>query len=337
MNFNSFRRSLIAATLLSVLSGHIYADANITLLNVSYDPTRELYQDFNPLFAKHWKEKTGESLTIKQSHGGSGKQARAVIDGLDADVVTLALAYDIDAIAEKSGRLPKDWQKRLPHNSAPYTSTIVFLVKKGNPKGIKDWDDLIKPGVQVITPNPKTSGGARWNYLAAWGFALKKFGNNEDKAKEFIGGLLKNVPVLDSGARGSTNTFVQRGIGDVLLAWENEAFLSINELGPDKFEIVVPSISILAEPPVTVVNGIADKRGTAKVANAYLDYLYSPIGQKVAARHYYRPIKPEFADKADIARFPKINLIKIDDLGGWQAVQKKHFADGGVFDQVYGK
>lgn len=337
MNFNSFRRSLIAATLLSVLSGHIYADANITLLNVSYDPTRELYQDFNPLFAKHWKEKTGESLTIKQSHGGSGKQARAVIDGLEADVVTLALAYDIDAIAEKSGRLPKDWQKRLPHNSAPYTSTIVFLVKKGNPKGIKDWDDLIKPGVQVITPNPKTSGGARWNYLAAWGFALKKFGNNEDKAKEFIGGLLKNVPVLDSGARGSTNTFVQRGIGDVLLAWENEAFLSINELGPDKFEIVVPSISILAEPPVTVVNGIADKRGTAKVANAYLDYLYSPIGQKVAARHYYRPIKPEFADKADIARFPKINLIKIDDLGGWQAVQKKHFADGGVFDQVYGK
>jgi sulfate/thiosulfate-binding protein len=337
MNFNSFRRSLIAATLLSVLSGHIYADANITLLNVSYDPTRELYQDFNPLFAKHWKEKTGESLTIKQSHGGSGKQARAVIDGLEADVVTLALAYDIDAIAEKSGRLPKDWQKRLPHNSAPYTSTIVFLVKKGNPKGIKDWDDLIKPGVQVITPNPKTSGGARWNYLAAWGFALKKFGNNEDKAKEFIGGLLKNVPVLDSGARGSTNTFVQRGIGDVLLAWENEAFLSINELGPDKFEIVVPSISILAEPPVTVVNGVADKRGTAKVANAYLDYLYSPIGQKVAARHYYRPIKPEFADKADIARFPKINLIKIDDLGGWQAVQKKHFADGGIFDQVYGK
>ena len=254
MNFNSFRRSLIAATLLSVLSGHIYADANITLLNVSYDPTRELYQDFNPLFAKHWKEKTGESLTIKQSHGGSGKQARAVIDGLEADVVTLALAYDIDAIAEKSGRLPKDWQKRLPHNSAPYTSTIVFLVKKGNAKGIKDWDDLIKPGVQVITPNPKTSGGARWNYLAAWGFALKKFGNNEDKAKEFIGGLLKNVPVLDSGARGSTNTFVQRGIGDVLLAWENEAFLSINELGPDKFEIVFASVSILAESPVTVVN-----------------------------------------------------------------------------------
>ena len=337
MNFNSFRRSLIAATLLSVLSGHIYADANITLLNVSYDPTRELYQDFNPLFAKHWKEKTGESLTIKQSHGGSGKQARAVIDGLEADVVTLALAYDIDAIAEKSGRLPKDWQKRLPHNSAPYTSTIVFLVKKGNPKGIKDWDDLIKPGVQVITPNPKTSGGARWNYLAAWGFALKKFGNNEDKAKEFIGGLLKNVPVLDSGARGSTNTFVQRGIGDVLLAWENEAFLSINELGPDKFEIVVPSISILAEPPVTVVNGVAEKGGTARGERASRVYLYPPRGEKVAARHYYRPIKPEFADKADIARFPKINLIKIDDLGGWQAVQKKHFADGGIFDQVYGK
>jgi sulfate transport system substrate-binding protein len=337
MSFNVYRRSLIAATLLSVLSGHILADTNITLLNVSYDPTRELYQDFNPLFAKHWKEKTGENLIIKQSHGGSGKQARAVIDGLEADVVTLALAYDIDAIAEKSGKLPKDWPKRLPHNSSPYTSTIVFLVKKGNPKGIKDWDDLVKPGVQVITPNPKTSGGARWNYLAAWGFALKKFGNNEDKAREFIGKLLKNVPVLDSGARGSTNTFVQRGIGDVLLAWENEAFLSINELGPDKFEIVVPSISILAEPPVTVVNGITDKRGTTRVANAYLDYLYSPIGQKVAARHYYRPIKPEFADKADIARFPKINLIKIDDLGGWQAVQKKHFADGGVFDQIYGK
>jgi len=337
MNFNSFRRSLIAATLLSVLSGHIYADANITLLNVSYDPTRELYQDFNPLFAKHWKEKTGESLTIKQSHGGSGKQARAVIDGLEADVVTLALAYDIDAIAEKSGRLPKDWQKRLPHNSAPYTSTIVFLVKKGNPKGIKDWDDLIKPGVQVITPNPKTSGGARWNYLAAWGFALKKFGNNEDKAKEFIGGLLKNVPVLDSGARGSTNTFVQRGIGDVLLAWENEAFLSINELGPDKFEIVVPSVSILAEPPVTVVNGVADKRGTTKVATAYLEYLYSAEGQKIAAKNYYRPIKPELADAKDVARFPKVNLIRIDELGGWQAAQKKHFSDGGTFDQVYGK
>lgn len=335
MKFSVLRRSLIAAALLSVLTGQAHADT--TLLNVSYDPTREFYQDFNLLFVKHWKEKTGEVLNIKQSHGGAGKQARAVIDGLEADVVTLALAYDIDAIAEKSGKLPKDWQKRLPQNSSPYTSTIVFLVKKGNPKGIKDWDDLIKPGVQVITPNPKTSGGARWNYLAAWGFALKKFGNNEDKAKEFVGKLLKNVPVLDSGARGATNTFVQRGIGDVLLAWENEAFLSINELGPDKFEIVVPSISILAEPPVTVVNGNTEKRGTTKVATAYLEYLYSPIGQKVAARHYYRPIKPEFADKADIARFPKVNFIRIDDLGGWQQAQKTHFADGGTFDQIYGK
>jgi sulfate transport system substrate-binding protein len=334
MKHSAIRRILLATALFASAG---LAQAQTTLLNVSYDPTRELYQDFNPLFAKHWKETTGENVVVKQSHGGAGKQARAVIDGLEADVVTLALAYDIDAIAEKSGKLPADWQKRLPHNSAPYTSTIVFLVKKGNPKGIKDWDDLIKPGVQVITPNPKTSGGARWNYLAAWGYALKKFGNDEAKAKEFVSKLLKNVPVLDSGARGSTNTFVQRGIGDVLLAWENEAFLSINELGPDKFEIVVPSISILAEPPVTVVNGITEKRGTTKVANAYLNYLYSPIGQKVAARHYYRPIKPEFADKADVARFPKVNLIKIDDLGGWQATQKKHFADGGVFDQVYGK
>ena len=337
MKLHLLRRRLLVAAVLSTLAGHLLAQTSITLLNVSYDPTRELYQDFNPLFAKYWKEKTGEVVTIRQSHGGSGKQARAVIDGLEADVATLALAYDIDAIAEKSARLPLDWQKRLPHNSSPYQSTIVFLVKKGNPKGIKEWDDLIKPGVQVITPNPKTSGGARWNYLAAWGFALKKFANNEDKAREFIGKLLKNVPVLDSGARGSTNTFVQRGIGDVLLAWENEAFLSINELGPDKFEIVVPSISILAEPPVTVVSGNTDKRGTTRVASAYLEYLYSPIGQKVAARHYYRPIKPEWADKADIARFPKVNLIKIDDLGGWQQVQKKHFADGGVFDQVYGK
>lgn len=337
MKISSIRRSLLASALFASLLGAGLAQAQTTLLNVSYDPTRELYQDFNLLFAKHWKEKTGEELTIKQSHGGAGKQARAVIDGLEADVVTLALAYDIDEIAERTGKLPKDWQKRLPHNSSPYTSTIVFLVKKGNPKNIKDWDDLVKPGVGVITPNPKTSGGARWNYLAAWGYALKKYGNSEAKAQEFVSKLLKNVPVLDSGARGATNTFVQRGIGDVLLAWENEAFLSINELGPDKFEIVVPSLSILAEPPVTVVDGNAKKHGTEKLAHAYLDYLYSPIGQKVAARHYYRPVKPEQADPKDVARFPKVNLFDIGFLGGWQQAQKKHFADGGTFDQVYGK
>ncbi|NHC07633.1 sulfate ABC transporter substrate-binding protein [Azonexus fungiphilus] len=335
MNHPVIRRALLAVALSAGLAGN--ALAQTTLLNVSYDPTRELYQDFNPLFSKYWKEKTGEDVVVKQSHGGAGKQARAVIDGLEADVVTLALAYDIDEIGERTGKLPKDWQKRLPHNSSPYTSTIVFLVKKGNPKNIKDWDDLVKPGVGVITPNPKTSGGARWNYLAAWGYALKKYGNSDAKAHEFVSKLIKNVPVLDSGARGATNTFVQRGIGDVLLAWENEAFLSINELGPDKFEIVVPSISILAEPPVTVVDGNAKKRGTEKVARAYLEYLYSPLGQKVAARHYYRPIKPELADAKDVARFPKVNLIKIDDLGGWQAAQKKHFADGGSFDQIYGK
>lgn len=338
MAFNplrSTRRGLIALAVAASFAGA--AQAQTTLLNVSYDPTRELYQEFNPEFAKHWKAQTGETLTIKQSHGGAGKQARAVIDGLEADVVTLALAYDIDAIAEQTGKLPADWQKRLAHNSSPYTSTIVFLVRKGNPKGIKDWGDLVKPGIEVITPNPKTSGGARWNYLAAWAYALQQPGGNEDSAKEFVGQLLKHVPVLDSGARGSTNTFVQRGIGDVLLAWENEAFLSINELGPDKFEIVVPSISILAEPPVTVVDGVADKRGTTKIAQAYLEYLYSPVGQKLAAKHYYRPSAPEHADPADVARFPEVKLITIDDLGGWQAAQKKHFADGGVFDQLYAK
>lgn len=339
MNFSPIRRSLLALVLTPTLAAGFVGSAlaQTTLLNVSYDPTRELYQEFNPQFAKHWKSQTGEDVTIKQSHGGAGKQARAVIDGLEADVVTLALAYDIDAIAEQTGKIPADWQKRLAHNSAPYTSTIVFLVRKGNPKGIKDWGDLVKPGVEVITPNPKTSGGARWNYLAAWGYALKQPGGNEQTAQAFVTQLLKHVPVLDSGARGSTNTFVQRGIGDVLLAWENEAFLSINELGPDKFEIVVPSISILAEPPVTVVDGVAKKRGTEKVAQAYLEYLYSPVGQKIAAKHYYRPIKPEHADPADVARFPKVSLITIDDLGGWQAVQKKHFADGGVFDQIYAK
>lgn len=330
-------KSLLPTLLATALIGGSAHAVDIQLLNVSYDPTRELYQDFNPLFARYWKEKTGDNVLVKQSHGGAGKQARAVIDGLEADVVTLALAYDIDEIAERTGKLPRDWQKRLPHNSSPYTSTIVFLVRKGNPKHIRDWDDLVNPGVGVITPNPKTSGGARWNYLAAWGYALKKFGGNEDKAHEFVGKLLKNVPVLDSGARGSTNTFVQRGIGDVLLAWENEAFLSINELGPDKFEIVVPSISILAEPPVTVVDGNARKRGTEKVAQAYLEYLFSPAGQKVAARHYYRPIKPELADPKDVARFPKVNLFDIGFLGGWQAAQKKHFSDGGTFDRVYGK
>ena len=335
MRFRPLRRSLLALTLAATLVGS--AQAQTTLLNVSYDPTRELYQEFNPDFARYWKDKTGETVTIKQSHGGAGKQARAVIDGLEADVVTLALAYDIDAIAEQTGKIPADWQKRLANNSAPYTSTIVFLVRKGNPKGIKDWGDLVKPGVEVVTPNPKTSGGARWNYLAAWGYALRQPGGTEQTAQAFVTELIKHVPVLDSGARGATNTFVQRGIGDVLLAWENEAFLSINELGPDKFEIVVPSVSILAEPPVTVVDGVASKRGTATVAQAYLEYLYSPAGQKLAAKHYYRPVKPEHADPADVARFPKLALFTIEDLGGWQAAQKKHFADGGVFDQIYAR
>jgi sulfate transport system substrate-binding protein len=305
--------------------------AEVTLLNVSYDPTRELYTDFNKAFASHWKNKTGDTVTVRQSHGGSGKQARAVIDGLEADVVTLALAYDIDAVAAK-GLIKPGWQKELPHNSSPYTSTIVFLVRKGNPKKIKNWDDLIKPGVAVITPNPKTSGGARWNYLAAWAYALHQPGGNEAKAKEFISKLFKNVPVLDSGARGSTNTFVQRGLGDVLLAWENEAFLAIKELGPDKFDVVTPSESILAEPPVTVIDKVADKRGTRKVAEAYLNYLYSDEGQKIAAKHYYRPINPNIPTK-----LAKVKLYTIDDkaFGGWQKAQKAHFADGGTFDQIY--
>ncbi|PLX75326.1 MAG: sulfate ABC transporter substrate-binding protein [Azoarcus sp.] len=331
------RKYLVIAAALAVTS-ITPAWAQTTLLNVSYDPTRELYHAYNQAFAKHWKETTGEDVTIRQSHGGAGKQARAVIDGLEADIVTLALAYDIDAISEKTGKIPANWQSRLPHNSAPYTSTIVFLVRKGNPKGIKDWDDLIKPGVAVITTNPKTSGGARWNHLAAWGYALQQSGGDEGKALAFLTQVYKNVPVLDSGARGSTNTFVQRGIGDVLLAWENEAFLSINELGPDKFEIVVPSVSILAEPPVTVVNGITDKRGTTRIASAYLEYLYSPVGQTLAAQHYYRPVKPEFADPKDLARFPKVNTFTIDQVfGGWQKAQKTHFADGGIFDQIYAK
>lgn len=308
--------------------------AQVSILNVSYDPTRELYQDFNAAFAKHWKAKAGEQVTIKASHGGSGKQARAVIDGLEADVVTLALAYDIDEIAARAKLLPEDWQKRLPHNSAPYTSTIVFLVRKGNAKNIKDWDDLVKPGVAVVTPNPKTSGGARWNFLAAWGFALKKYGS-EAKAKEFVAALYKNVPVLDSGARGSTTTFTERGIGDVLISWENEAFLAVKELGPEKFEIVVPSLTILAEPPVALVDKVADKRGTRKVAEAYLQYLYSDEGQDLAAKHFYRPRDAKAATTYANA-FPKVDLFTIDEVfGGWQKAQKTYFADGGVFDQIY--
>jgi sulfate/thiosulfate-binding protein len=308
--------------------------ANVELLNVSYDPTRELYEDYNAAFAAHWQKETGDTVTIKQSHGGSGKQARAVTDGLEADVVTLALAADIDAVAAK-GLLPADWQKSRAHNSSPYTSTIVFLVRKGNPKQIKDWDDIVKPGITVVTPNPKTSGGARWNYLAAWAFAAKKYGG-EQAARDFVAKLFRNTPVLDTGARGSTTTFVQRGIGDVLLAWENEAFLAVNELGKDDFEIVVPSLSILAEPPVTTVNQYARKHGTLKVASAYLDYLYSPEGQRIAAKHYYRPTAPEHADPADLARFPKLELVTIDaDFGGWKKVQQEHFTDGGIFDQIF--
>ena len=311
--------------------------AEVTLLNVSYDPTRELYQDFNEAFAKYWQAKTGDKVTIKASHGGSGKQARAIVDGLEADVATLALAYDIDQLSEKAKLIPKDWQKRLPHNSSPYTSTIVFLVRKGNPKHIKDWDDIVKPGVSVVTPNPKTSGGARWNYLAAWAYALKKYGNDETKAKDFVAQLYKNAPVLDTGARGATTTFVERGIGDVLLAWENEAFLAKKELGPDKVEIVVPSLSILAEPPVTIVDKVVDKHKTRTVAQAYLEYLYTPEGQEIAAKNYYRPTLESVAKKYE-NQFPKINLVKIDDVfGGWTKAQKTHFADGGVFDQIYGK
>jgi len=322
------------------------------LLNVSYDPTREFYVEFNAVFAKHWKEQSGEDVTINQSHGGAAKQARSVIDGLEADVVTLALAYDIDAIHEKAGLLPADWQSRLPHNSSPYTSAIVFLVRKGNPKGIQDWGDLIEPEIEVITPNPKTSGGARWNYLAGWAWALKRELGDltklndpaaaeevkaaEAKAQEYIAQLFKNVPVLDSGARGSTNTFVQREIGDVLLAWENEAFLAINELGTDKVEIVYPPLSILAEPPVTLVDKFAEKHGTTEIAKAYLEYLYSPVGQQLAAKHYYRPIQPELVDPAALQRFPELELVTIDgSFGGWQKVQKAHFDDGGIFDQIY--
>lgn len=308
---------------------------DVRLLNVSYDPTREFYRELNGAFAKDWEQKTGDKVAIETSHGGSGKQARAVIDGLEADVVTLALAYDVDSIAQRTKLLPTDWQSRLPDNSSPYTSTIVFLVRKGNPKGIKDWPDLLRPGISVITPNPKTSGGARWNYLAAWAYGLKIFKGDEAKTRNYMRALFRNVPVLDTGARGATTTFVQRGIGDVLLAWENEAFLSIEELGPDKFDIVVPRLSILAEPPVALVDRNVDKRGNRAAAQAYLQFLYSPAGQKLAAKHYYRPRHPQYADPADMARFSRIELVTIDQVfGSWAKAQATHFADGGVFDQI---
>ena len=327
--------SLLAG--LSITAMPAWAADPVTLLNVSYDPTRELYADYNKAFAKYWKAKTGQDVVIKQSHGGSGKQARSIIDGLESDVATLALAGDVDALVKNGNYLSADWQKKLPHNSAPYTSTIVFLVKKGNPKGLKDWDDLIKPGVQVITPNPKTSGGARWNYLAAWEFAKRKNAGSDAKAKEFVKKLYENVPVLDTGARGSTITFVQRGVGDVLLAWENEAFLALKEFGPEKFEIVAPSVSILAEPTVAVVDKVVDKKGTRKIAQAYLEYLYSDECQQIAARNYYRPTSEKV--KADFAKqFPKLELFTIDQaFGGWAKADKAHFADGGSFDQIYTK
>ena len=332
-----------AVALAAVLATPASAGKGPTLLNASYDPTREFYQEYNAAFAKHWKAQTGEGVTINQSHGGSGKQARAVIDGLEADVVTLALAYDIDAIYEKANLLPKNWQSRLPHNSAPYTSTIVFLVRKGNPKQIKDWDDLVRPGVSVITPNPKTSGGARWNYLAAWGYALRHSvgltpsvaGGDEARAQEFVGKLFKNVPVLDTGARGSTVTFVERGIGDVLLAWENEALLVSKELGEGRFEIIAPSLSILAEPPVALVDRVVDRRGTRAAAQAYLEYLYSDEGQAIAAKHYYRPRSEAVAAKY-AQQFPRVELFTLDEVfGSWKQAQEKHFNDGGVFDQLY--
>lgn len=327
----SHLRNLVLAAALFTVGGIASA---AELLNVSYDPTRELYTEYNAAFAKSWKAKTGQDVEVKQSHGGSGKQARAVIDGLEADVVTLALAYDIDVIAQK-GLLPADWQTRFPNNSAPYTSTIVFLVRKGNPKAIKDWNDLVKPGISVITPNPKTSGGARWNYLAAWAYAEQALGKDETKVKDFIGKLYKNVPVLDSGARGSTTTFVQRGIGDVLIAWENEAYLALKEFGADKFEIVTPSLSILAEPPVAVVDTVAARHGTTELAQAYLTYLYSEEGQEIAGKNFYRPRDPKAAAKY-ANQFGKVTLVTIDDVfGGWKKAQPTHFADGGFFDQIY--
>ena len=335
MKLLTLKRSVLAVVAALAIAAPAFAQDKVTLLNVSYDPTRELYQAFNKSFADHWSQKTGATVEVNQSHGSSGKQARAVIDGLQADVVTLALAYDIDAIAEKTNLLPKNWQTRLPHNSTPYTSTIVFLVRKGNPKGIKDWDDLVKPGVVVITPNPKTSGGARWNYLAAWGYALKHWNNDDAKAKEFLTALFKNVPVLDTGARGATTTFVERKIGDVLLAWENEAYLVVNQLGKGEYEIVTPSLSILAEPPVALIDRNVDRHGTRQIAEAYLNYLYTEEGQEIAAKNYYRPRLESVAAKY-AGQFAPVNLITIDEaFGGWQKAQKTHFADKGTFDQIY--
>jgi len=335
-----FKNTALALVIVAFtqMSGANLTAAGEPLLNVSYDPTRELYKAINPAFVADWKAKTGEEIQLQASHGGSGAQARAVIEGLNADVVTLALAADIDAIAKKSGKIAEDWQKRLPNNSTPYASTIVFLVHKGNPKKIKDWDDLARSGVAVVTPNPKTSGGARWNYLGAWAYGAKKFGDDEEKTKEFVKSIYQNAPVLDTGARGATITFAQRGIGDVLIAWENEAFLAQKEFGADKFEIIAPPQSILAEPPVAVVDANADAKGNRKVAEAYLNFLYTPAAQAIIAKNFYRPAHPEFADKDDLKKFHKISFVTIDkDFGGWAAAQKKHFADGGIFDQIQSK
>jgi sulfate/thiosulfate-binding protein len=330
-----FRTALLVMALTNAAGAAEAKD--LSLLNVSYDPTRELYQEYNALFARQWKARSGDTVAIRASHGGSGKQARSVIDGLDADVVTLALAYDIDAIAQKAGLLPADWQKRLPNNSAPYTSTYIFLVRKGNPKGIRDWSDLVKPGVSVVTANPKTSGGARWGYLAAWGYALRQAGGTPQKAEDFTRRLFDNVPVLDSGARGSTITFTERGIGDVLLAWENEAHLALKEFGDGKFDIVYPPVSILAEPPVALVDKVVDRRGTRAVAQAYLETLYTPEAQELAARHFYRPSDPQVAAR-HASRFPTLELFTIDEVfGGWERAQREHFADGGIFDRIYSR
>lgn len=331
---SQLRIMMLGILILISFAFSLFGQTHVELLNVSYDPTRELYKDINNAFAEYWKQQTGQTVIVRQSHGGAGKQARAVIDGLEADVVTLALAYDIDAMHSIAGLLPENWQSRLPHNSCPYTSTIIFLVRKGNPKNIRDWDDLVKPGVQVITPNPKTSGGARWNYLAAWGYALQKWENDEDKAREFVSRLFKNVPVLDTGARASTNTFL-KGMGDVFISWENEALLAINKLGKDQFEIVVPSVSILAEPPVALVDVNVDKHGTRNVAEAYLNFLYTKTGQDICAKHYYRPQDAKIAGTY-AEQFPQVSMFTINDVfGGWQAAQEKHFGAGGIFDQIY--
>ena len=327
--------NIVFAAVLSVLAANEVRAADINLLNVSYDPTRELYKEYNAAFAQYWKAKTGDNVTINQSHGGSGKQARSVLEGLEADVVTLALGYDVDQLYQQRKLIPEKWQSLLPNNSSPYTSTIVFLVRKGNPLGIKDWNDIVKPGVSIVTPNPKTSGGARWNYLGAFAYALKANNNDEAAAKVFVSQLYKNTAVLDTGARGATTTFIERGIGDVLITWENEAYLGLKEFGPDKFEIVTPSLSILAEPPVAVVEDVARKHGTTKVAAEYLNYLYSKEGQEIIAKNFYRPIDPEIAAKY-AKQFAHLTLVNIDQFGGWDAVQKKHFADDGVFDQIYG-